>query len=535
MGPEADWEADAPPASSMAGAGVQHERHGSRDRGQVQLEADEASHRRPPATEGGYGRMITSISVRVWGCSELPYARRLAMLLSGQVLSLLLVTTGATSALLVGRGLAAPTFVAMCNYLMLTVVYGGTLLCSCQQQSGFLSLWASPEAQEETPRDRHLIAKLILFALADVEANYLIVRAYQYAPMTNITLLDALTIPTVVLLSTVFLGVTYARTHVAGISMCLLGLFCLVAYDVARVRDDQKQAARNILGDLMAVSAAVCYGISNILQEHLACRLPLQRGPHQSGNMNTHARTHARARTHTRMHTHAHTHAHTHRYGCNVVLTGLGVAGAMVSAVQLSFLPGEMTSVAALEWSVADCGLLAAYVGALWLFYSMAPVIMMHAGSAFFNLSLLTSDFWAAVFGALVLREPLSPPYLASFVLTVTGLSVYHLHGEPLRPTPRRLSAAGNRLPRREPVSDRLGLLRASAAEEVDLDHCDNHDSSAADDDINSGQAGPGLSLDTPLSTRQLLLETQSLSDECAPVEPLASSGVVEGGGGREV
>ena len=308
MGPEADWEADAPPASSMAGAGVQHERHGSRDRGQVQLEADEASHRRPPATEGGYGRMITSISVRVWGCSELPYARRLAMLLSGQVLSLLLVTTGATSALLVGRGLAAPTFVAMCNYLMLTVVYGGTLLCSCQQQSGFLSLWASPEAQEETPRDRHLIAKLILFALADVEANYLIVRAYQYAPMTNITLLDALTIPTVVLLSTVFLGVTYARTHVAGISMCLLGLFCLVAYDVARVRDDQKQAARNILGDLMAVSAAVCYGISNILQEHLACRLPLQRGPHQSGNMNTHARTHARARTHTRMHTHAHTH-----------------------------------------------------------------------------------------------------------------------------------------------------------------------------------------------------------------------------------
>ena len=310
MATEAAWDAGAPPASSMAGAGVQHERHGSRDRGQVQLEADEASHRRPPATEGSYGRMISSISVRVWGCSELPYARRLAMLLSGQVLSLLLVTTGATSALLVGRGLAAPTFVAMCNYLMLTVVYGGTLLCSCQQQSGFLSLWASPEAQEEAPRDRHLIAKLILFALADVEANYLIVRAYQYAPMTNITLLDALTIPTVVLLSTVFLGVTYARTHVAGISMCLLGLFCLVAYDVARVRDDQKQAARNILGDLMAVSAAVCYGISNILQEHLACRLPLQRGPHQSGNMKTHARTHARTHAHT--HTHAHTRTHTH-------------------------------------------------------------------------------------------------------------------------------------------------------------------------------------------------------------------------------
>ena len=34
-------------------------------------------------------------------------------------MSLLLVTTGATSALLVNRGLSAPTFVSLCNYIML--------------------------------------------------------------------------------------------------------------------------------------------------------------------------------------------------------------------------------------------------------------------------------------------------------------------------------------------------------------------------------------------------------------------------------
>ena len=36
-------------------------------------------------------------------------------------MSLLLVTTGATSALLVDKGLAAPTFVSCCNYTMLGV------------------------------------------------------------------------------------------------------------------------------------------------------------------------------------------------------------------------------------------------------------------------------------------------------------------------------------------------------------------------------------------------------------------------------
>ena len=96
------------------------------------------------------------------GFSELPHARKLALLAgrnccichthmalvgicllhaptttspffssAGQIMSLLLVTTGATSALLVNRGLSAPTFVSLCNYLML-----GAYAC----ESGLFSL-----------------------------------------------------------------------------------------------------------------------------------------------------------------------------------------------------------------------------------------------------------------------------------------------------------------------------------------------------------------------------------------------------------
>jgi len=44
--------------------------------------------------------------------------------------------------------------------------------------------------------------------------------------------------------------------------------------------------------------------------------------------------------------------------------------------------------------------------------------------------------------GSLVLGEPLSATYLLSFSLTVGGLAVYHLRGEPLRASPLRLDDA---------------------------------------------------------------------------------------------
>ena len=170
-------------------------------------------------------------------------------------------------------------------------------------------------------------------------------------------------------------------------------MLTLVVYDTDRADEKDSQVAeKKLIGDAMALCAAFLYGLSNILQEHLALR-----------------------------------------YGATPVLAALGAGGAVISTVQLSLLPDEIASVRALTWTSAEVLLLLGYQSSLWLFYSLAPVIIMHAGSAFFNLSLLTSDFWAAAFGSLELKEPLTPPYLFSFVLTVGGLAVYHMHGEPTR------------------------------------------------------------------------------------------------------
>lgn len=74
--------------------------------------------------------------------------------------------------------------------------------------------------------------RYFLIAVVDVEANYLIVKAYQYTTVTSVQLLDCFTIPTVLALSWFFLRARYACLHLAGAGVCLLGVGAMVLADV---------------------------------------------------------------------------------------------------------------------------------------------------------------------------------------------------------------------------------------------------------------------------------------------------------------
>jgi hypothetical protein len=75
--------------------------------------------------------------------------------------------------------------------------------------------------------------KYALLALVDVEANYMVVLAYQYTNITSIMLLDSFTIPCVMALSVAFLQAKYTARHLTGAAICLLGVACTVLSDVA--------------------------------------------------------------------------------------------------------------------------------------------------------------------------------------------------------------------------------------------------------------------------------------------------------------
>ena len=96
----------------------------------------------------------------------------LAILGLGQLLPWLVCGTGVFSQLLVTNyGIEIPTTQSFLNYLLLGFVYTTALAC---HPSNFQI------------RLKETGWKYFLLALCDVEANYLVVKAYQYTNLTSI-------------------------------------------------------------------------------------------------------------------------------------------------------------------------------------------------------------------------------------------------------------------------------------------------------------------------------------------------------------
>ncbi|PQP93629.1 solute carrier family 35 member F1-like [Prunus yedoensis var. nudiflora] len=107
----------------------------------------------------------------------------------GQFLSLLITSTGFSSSELAKKGINAPTSQSFLNYVLLAIVYGAIMLY----------------------RWKPLKAKwyyYVLLGMVDVEANFLVVKAYQYTSITSVMLLDCWSIPSVMLLTWMFMQVT---------------------------------------------------------------------------------------------------------------------------------------------------------------------------------------------------------------------------------------------------------------------------------------------------------------------------------------
>ncbi|KAI2652208.1 Solute carrier family 35 member F1 [Labeo rohita] len=114
--------------------------------------------------------------------------------------------------------------------------------------------------------------KYMILGLIDIEANYLVIKAYQYTTLTSVQLLDCFVIPVVLLLSWFFLLVRYKVLHFVGVGVCLLGMGCMVGADVL-VGRQQGLGDHKLLGDLLVLAGATLYGISNVCEEFIVKNL----------------------------------------------------------------------------------------------------------------------------------------------------------------------------------------------------------------------------------------------------------------------
>lgn len=302
------------------------------------------------------------------------------ILLIGQTLAFCITLTNTFTSILANSGNSVPVFQSLLNYILLAIIFVPYTV----RQYGW------PKYIDMMKNDGW---KFCLLAFTDVEGNYFIVNAYQYTNMLSAALLDNLTIVFVVIFSFLFLRVRYHWTQMVGIVICVSGVILIVFSDVMGGNKDN--ATNAFRGDLFVVLSTAFYGTSNVLEEFLVSKRPYYE-----------------------------------------VLGQMGVYGTIVIGVQY-FATG--TDVGSIEWNWTVAGCFIGFNLALLVMYMLVPIMFRMSSSAFYNLSLLTSDFWALLIGVKIFGYKSLWLYPIGFTLTIMGVLVYNLvprskQGESVKP-----------------------------------------------------------------------------------------------------
>lgn len=225
----------------------------------------------------------------------------------------------------------------------------------------------------------------IILAFCDVEGNYFIVLAYRYTTILSAQLINFWAIVMVVIVS-LFLRVRYHWAQYVGILVCIGGMGILLASDHISGSSgaDSKSRSDQIKGDLFALAGATFYGLTNVAEEYLVSKRPMYE-----------------------------------------VLGQLGLYATVIMGVQAAIF--DRPSFATATWNNDVAGYLIGYTLCLFIFYSMAPILFRLASAAFFNISLLTSNFWGVVIGVKVFKLVIHWMYPIAFVAIVFGQFIYYL------------------------------------------------------------------------------------------------------------
>jgi len=295
-------------------------------------------------------------------------------IICGQFLSLLICGTSVSSKYIEIEKIDTPVFQNLFNYILLFVVYTSILFMKKTEDGERLLYKIIKESWY----------KYFFIAIIDVEANYLIVLAYQYTTLTSVQLLDCFVIVVVMLLSWYFLGVRYKIVHFTGLIVSLIGVVCMVVADV--LLDDSKEQAPNAaLGDVLVLLAACCYGTSNVAMEYVT-------------KSNKHGNIH--------------------------ILGMLGLFCPIICGVQAAILEHEKISSIAVSWKVL--GLFAVFTLCMFAIYSCMPLIMKISSATVVNISILTADLFALFVGHFLFHQKFSALYLVSLATIVIALVIYN-------------------------------------------------------------------------------------------------------------
>ncbi|KKA27599.1 hypothetical protein TD95_001434 [Thielaviopsis punctulata] len=298
-----------------------------------------------------------------------------AVIVMGQLLSLCITATNTFSSFLAQKNTNIPAFQTLFVYVLLSAIYTGV----------FLWRWGA----------RHWLHvlrvhgwKYIIMAFLDVQGNYFTVLAYRYTNILSAQLLNFWSIVCVVAISFALLRVRYKAFQMVGIVVCCGGMGILLASD-HMTGTNGGPGVDMLKGDLFGLLGATLYGTSNVFEEWLVSKRPMPE-----------------------------------------VLSFLGTFGIIIMGAQAAIF--DRGSIEHAVWDGQVYGYIAGYTAAMVVFYTLAPFMFRMGSSAFFDISLLTANFWGVIVGVKVFHYTIHYLYPIAFVCIIVGLIVYFLSGSML-------------------------------------------------------------------------------------------------------
>lgn len=320
----------------------------------------------------------------------------LLVLVLGQVLALCITGTNTFSQLLAAQPFSIPAFQTLWNYVLLNIIYTSYSV----YKYGFKGYVRTVLVQNGW--------KYFILSLFDVLGNYFTVLAYRYTTLLSAQLINFWAIVVVVILSFLVLHVRYHWTQIVGILICIGGVGILFGSDHITQGSTTGgiSAGNQLKGDLFALAGATFYGLSNVTEEFLVSKRPLYE-----------------------------------------VVGQLGFWGVFISGTITGIFDrdGYHNS----NWREGKVGgYLIGYTLCLTIFYSGAPLLFRLASAAFFNISLLTGNFWGVIIGVKVFHYTIHWMYPIAFVCIIGGLIIYFVGrkalGEARKPWLGRNQERGN-------------------------------------------------------------------------------------------
>ncbi|KAI9772642.1 MAG: hypothetical protein M1840_000236 [Geoglossum simile] len=311
------------------------------------------------------------------------------VLVLGQILALCITGTNTFTTLLwVKKNTSIPAFQTFFNYVLLNLVYSSYTIYkygfkkygSILYQHGWKYIILSFLDVEGVSLVRSYCqhaAKL----LKPSPQNYFVVLAYRYTTILSAQLINFWAIVVVVIISFLLLKVRYHWSQIVGILVCCGGMGLLLASD--HITGNNGGTALNQLkGDLFMLLGASFYGLSNVTEEFLVSKRPLYE-----------------------------------------VVGQIGFWGMIINGVQAAIF--DRPAFRSATWDIFTARYIIGFTLCLFVFYSLTPIMFRMSSAAFFNISLLTGNFWGVVIGVRVFDYHVHYLYPIAFVLIMVGLFVY--------------------------------------------------------------------------------------------------------------